>query len=139
MTEKLLIALAAGARAFADVLSPCSALCGSTPPAEPPVEEPKTRKPRATKEPPAPAAPEQAPVELVSPGKAGTGDLVHREVIPTEDGISDDDLKSAVAPLVEDGRAAEVKTAILKYGASLTKIAPDKRKAFLKDIEALSL
>lgn len=34
---------------------------------------------------------------------------------------------------------ADVKAVITKYGVSLSKIAPDKRKAFLNDIEALSL
>lgn len=54
-------------------------------------------------------------------------------------GLSYEELRELIRPLVEAGRGEEVKKEIAKYGSSLKEIPADKTGAFKKDIEALLL
>lgn len=49
-----------------------------------------------------------------------------------------EELRAAIAPLIEAGQGEDVKKVIAKYGAALKDIPADKQPAFLKDIEAMS-
>lgn len=63
------------------------------------------------------------------------------EPAPDEDepkGKTYEELRALIEPLVKDGKGAEVKKIIAKYGASLREIQPKDHAAFEKDIATLS-
>lgn len=61
---------------------------------------------------------------------------------PANLGKTFEELKEIVRPLLEDGRADEVKKAVAKYvkaGGTLKDVPAEHHAAFIKDIEALSI
>lgn len=75
------------------------------------------------------------------PGSTNKPAATEPEKPSSTGGKTYEELQKIIEPMVKDGRAAEVKAVIQKYGADLKTLAtlPQHHKAFEADIDGLSL
>ena len=95
-----------------------------------PTPAPAKKQGRSPKATPAPAEPEPT-------GYAPVAEPPTEPAPSPAIGKTYEELREVIRPLVEQGKGAEVKAVIAKYGTSLKDLPPATHAAFEKDIEAL--